>query len=130
MESIVEFRKDSLIAVPKSEKYVITGRGGKRLRKTTKGFELLVRWADGNESWIKLKDMKESHPVQTAEFARSKGIDDKAAFAWWVPYTLRKRDIILCKIKGRIRRTTHKYGIEVPRNVEHAYKLDKKNGNH
>ena len=103
MESIVDFRKDSLIAVPKSEKYVITGRRGKRLSKTTKGFEGLVRWADGNESWIKLKDMKESHPVQTAEFARSKGIDDEAAVVWWVPYTLRKRDIILCKIKGRIR---------------------------
>ena len=63
MESIVDFRKDSSIAVPKSVKYVITGRDGNRLHKTTKGFELLVRWADGNESWIKLKDRKESHPM-------------------------------------------------------------------
>eukprot|EP00980_Cylindrotheca_fusiformis_P000893 scaffold235_cov88-Cylindrotheca_fusiformis.AAC.1 len=58
--------------------------------------------------------MKESHPVETAEFARARGIDKEPAFAWWVPYTLRKRDIILSKIKSRIRKTNRKYGIEIP----------------
>ena len=33
------------------------------------------------------------------------------AFIWWVPYTLRKRDIILSAVNKRIRKTTHKYGI-------------------
>ena len=29
----------------------------------------------------------------------------------------------------RIRKTTHKYGIEIPTSVEHAYELDRINGN-
>lgn len=74
-----------------------------------------------------MKDMKESHPVETAEFAKARGISDEPAFAWWVPYTLRKRDVILSAVKSHVRRTTHKYGVEVPRSVEHASQLDKEN---
>ena len=35
----------------------------------------------------------------------------------------------MCKIKTRIQRTTHKYGIEVHTGIEHAMKLDRENGN-
>ena len=76
-----------------------------------------------------LKDLKESHPVEVSEFAKARGIDDEPAFAWWVPYTLRKRDVIISAIKSRIRKTTHKYGIEIPTSIEHAYKIDEQNGN-
>ena len=31
-------------------------------------------------------------------------------------------------MKSRIRKTTHKYGIEIPTSVEHAIKIDQKNG--
>jgi hypothetical protein len=45
-------------------------------------------------------------------------------------YTLRKRDIILSKVnKARIRKTTHKYGIEVPTSVKHVLGIDNDNGN-
>ena len=44
---------------------------------------------DGSESWIPLKDMKESHPVGTVEFAKARDIDNKVDFAYWIPYTLR-----------------------------------------
>ena len=46
---------------------------------------------DGSESWIHLKDMKESLPVEVAEFVTTRGIADEPAFEWWVPYTLRKK---------------------------------------
>jgi hypothetical protein len=55
-------------------------------------------------------------------------IADEPAFAWWVPYTLFKCDIILSKIKARIRKTTHKYGVEIPTSVKHAYRLNRENG--
>jgi hypothetical protein len=90
---------------------------------------VLVKWADKSESWIPLKNMKESHLVETAEFAKARGIADEAAFAWWVPYTLRKRDVILSKLKARIHKTTHKYGIEVPTSQRHASATDESNGN-
>ncbi len=129
MKAITDYRKDDAVAVPKTDKYLTTPSGQKRMRKTTVGWTLLVRWADGSESWIPLKDLKESHPIETAEFAKARGIADEPAFAWWVPYTLRRRDIILSKIKARIRKTTHKYGIEIPTSLAHADEIDSRNSN-
>eukprot|EP00957_Ditylum_brightwellii_P015527 1170446-Ditylum_brightwellii.AAC.1 len=77
------------------------------MRKTTVGWSLLVKWKNNSESWIPLKDMKESHPVETAEYVKAQGIADEPAFCWWVPYTLRKRDVILAKVKAQVRKTTH-----------------------
>ena len=129
MEGIVDYRRSETGAVNKDDGYVITRRGKKQLRKTTKGWLLLIRWKDQTESWVPLKDMKESHPVEVAEFVKARGIHEEPAFAWWVPYTLRKRDVIIAAIKSRIRKTTHKYGIEVPTSVQHAYDIDLANGN-
>ena len=66
--------------------------------------------------------------METAEFAKSRGIDDEAAFIWWVPHMLRKRNAIISAIT-RLRKTTRKYGIEIPTSVEHAMEIDQKNGN-
>ena len=68
-------------------------------------------------------------PRGTMEFAKSRGIDDKPAFAWWVPHTLKKRNAIISAMKVRLRKTTHKYGIEIPTSVDHAMEFDRKNGN-
>ena len=67
-------------------------------------------------------------PVETAEFAKARGIDDEVAFAYWMPYTLRKRDAIIKAVNSRCRKMSHKYGIELPASVEHAHRLDEKNG--
>ena len=53
-----------------------------------KGWMLLIKWWDGSETWMKLCDLKEAHPIEVAEFAKAHGIDGEPAFAWWVPYTL------------------------------------------
>ena len=129
LDAIIDYHKDEAVAVPKNDSHVVTPRGQKRPRKTTVGWKLLVKWKDQSESWIPLKDLKESHPCETAEFARARSIADEPAFAWWVPYMLRKRDIILSKVKARIRKTPQKYGIEIPTSVSHAMAIDKRNGN-
>jgi hypothetical protein len=91
---------------------------------------MLVQWRNGLETWIPLKDMKESHPVETAEFAKARGIDDEVTFAYWVPYTLRKHDVIISAMESccNKRKVTHKYGLEVPTSIKHACLLDEKNG--
>ena len=127
-DGIIDYKKDDT-AVDKADRFLVTKRGKRKLGQTTVGWKLLVTWKDGSETWIPLKDLKESNPVEVSEFARARGIDDEPAFTWWIPYTLRKRDIIISKIKERIRKTTHKYGIEIPRSVEHAKELDEKNNN-
>ena len=86
-------------------------------------------WKDRSESCVPLKDMKESHPIEIADFSKSRGIDKEPAFAWWITYTLQKSDIIISAINTCIRKTTHKYGIEIPRSVKHAAEMDLKNGN-
>ena len=128
LKDIIDWRKNDL-AVKNSELYCTTKRGRKRMRHTTCGWKILVRWTDSTETWVPLKDMKESHPVEMAEFAKSRGIQDEPAFIWWVPYTLRKRDVIIGSVKARFRRLTHKYGVELPRNIQHARELDTANKN-
>ena len=67
--------------------------------------------------------------METAEFAVARGLQDEPAFSWWVPYTLRKRDQIIAAVNSRVRKSTHKYGVEMPTSIEHANELDAKNGN-
>jgi hypothetical protein len=129
MKGIIDYKRDDAVAVPKSDMYVVTSRGQKKLRKTTIAWKLLIQWTDDSKSWIPLKDIKESHPVELAKFSEAHDIANEPAFAWWVPYTLRKRDIILSKIKALIRKTTHKYSVEVTTSIQHAYKVNRENGN-
>jgi hypothetical protein len=42
-------------------------------------------------SWERLMDLKESNPIEVAEYAIWRGIDNEPAFAWWVPYTPLKK---------------------------------------
>ena len=93
--------------------------------KTTKGHQLHVAWRDGTESWIPLKDMKESYPVETAEFAIQSGIHELLAYQWWVPHTLKKKDHIISMTVHRMVKKSFKYGHQVPSSVEEAYLLDK-----
>ena len=73
--------------------------------------------------------LRESNPVEVAEFVKASGVDSEPAFAWWVPYTLRKRDRIIAAINSRVKKWNHKYGIEIPTSVAHAKEIDTKNDN-
>ena len=128
LDSIIDYKTDGN-AVQKDKMYVVTKSGQRRLRRTTAGWKLLVKFKDGAKQWIPLKVLKETNPVQVAEFASARDIVDEPAFKYWVPFTLRKRDRIIASVNSRVKRTTHKYGIEVPRSIEHALQLDALNGN-
>ena len=129
MDSIVDHKRYPSQAILIEDKYITTKSRQKRLQKTTKVWKLLIKWKDKSKAWINLADMKEAHLVETAEHARAREISNEPAFAWGVPYTLRKQEVILTAMKNRIRKTTHKYGIKIPRDVEHAHKIDLRNGN-
>ena len=128
MDEILSHSKNDS-AIDKDDKYIVTKKGRKRLRKTTIGWKILVLFKDGSESWVPLKLMKENYPVEMAEYAKANGIDDEPAFSWWVTYTLRKRDVIIASVKARVRKTTHKFGIEVPRHRNDALRIDSECGN-
>ena len=75
-----------------------------------------------------MKILKNLNHIEVAEFTVARGIDKKPAFTCWVPYTLRRRDRIISGVNSRVKRTTHKYGIELPRSVDEALRFDKLNG--
>ena len=62
-------------------------------------------------------------------YATSRGIQEDPDFAWWVPYTLRKRDMIVSAVSSRVRKCLHKFGIEIPTSIAYAKMIDLKNGN-
>ena len=123
MSCIVDHKCDGS-AVPMEQKYIKSKNGQMKLRPTTVGWSFNIKWKDGTSDWVPLKILKESNPVDIAEYAVARGIDDEPAFAWWIPYTLRKRDVIVSAINTRVRRKTHKYGIEVPSSLKDAIRLD------
>ena len=62
----------------------------------------------------------------------AQSIENKPAFNWWVTFVLKKREWIIKAVKDRAAKYLKKcikFGIEVPRTVKEAYKLDRKNGN-
>ena len=96
---------------------------------STAGWKLLVQWKDGSEQWVPLRLLKENNPVEVTEFAVTKKIDDEVAFASWIPYKLRKRDMIIIGVNARVKKATHTYELEVPRSMEYAMQIDKANKN-
>ena len=128
LDSIIDHRRSS-IAIRKGNEFIISSNGVKRRVETTKGWEILIQWKDGSTTWNKLKDVKDSFPVQMAEYAVMNKISDEPAFAWWVGYTMKKKSRIISKIKSKFFKKTHKYGIRIPNSVEDAIEIDKANGN-
>ena len=101
----------------------------KRKKRTTQGWEICVQWKDGSTNWIALKDLKDSYPVDLAEYAVINKIQNEPAFAWWVPYVLRKRKIIIAKLRSKYLDKTHKYGIRIPKSMKQAKNIDEETGN-
>jgi hypothetical protein len=127
MDEISDHRKDGS-ALSADDGTFVDRNGKSHKRMTTKGWELLVSWKDGTSDWIKLKDMKESYPVQVADYAVGNKLVTEPAFAWWVPHTLRKRDRIISKVKSKYWTRTHKYGIRLPKTIAEAMRFDEEDG--
>jgi len=131
LEEIVDYRRLPT-AVKLSDQKTVRANGKTYLKRSTVGWQLCCQWRDGSTSWENLADLKESHPIETAEYAKILGIDHEPAFNWWVPHVLKKRDRIISLVRKRNPRylkRTHKFGIELPKTVKEAFELDKKNGN-
>ena len=129
LSSIVNHACNPDEAVSKEDAFYVTKDGVNKRRITSSGWKLEVEWKDGTSSWIPLKLLKESNPVELAEYAKSRGIDKEPAFAWWVNHVLKKRDRIIKQVKHRPVKKSIKFGIQVPSSVEEALRLDKENNN-
>jgi hypothetical protein len=127
MNEISDHKKDGR-AIQISNGFTISKNGNKVPKQTTIGWKLLVEWKDGSSDWVDLKDLKASNPVEVAEYAVANKIVEEPAFKWWVANVLRRRNRIISKLKSRYWKTTHKFGIRVPKSVDEAYKIDSETG--
>ncbi len=83
LDEIVDHRcTDSAIKL--ADQKVVRANGKTYLRRSTIGWQLCCQWKDDSTSWTDLADLKESHPVEVAEYAKIIGIDHEPAFNWWL----------------------------------------------
>jgi hypothetical protein len=128
IKEIMDHKADGS-AVKLDDAYVVGGDGvTRRLQRTTKGWSLCVRWNDESTSWVPLKDLKDSNPLEVAEYAVNMKLVSEPAFAWWVPHVLKKQHRILKALKKRYFRKHQKYGIELPKTVKRALEIDAETG--
>ena len=120
---IIDYKKDSS-AVPKSDGWTSEDLGQRKRVITTRGWFFLVEWDDGTSNWVPLAQLKESNPVELADFVVSRNIEQEPALAWWVPQVLRKRKHIIKQVTHRIPKKQLKFGIMVPGSVKEALELD------
>jgi hypothetical protein len=125
---IIGHRNDGT-QIQEGSEHIISRNGVKRRMETTKGWEINIAWRDGSTTWNALKDVKDSYPVQMAEYAVENNLTDKPAFKWWIKHILRKRDRIISRTKSSYWVRTHKYGFEVPKNWDDCVRIDKENEN-
>ena len=121
---IIDHKKDGRAVT----EFRYLSNGHKKCTPTTKGWKILVEWKDETTTWMDMKDVKEANPIELAEYAVASKIDEEPAFAWWVPYTLRKRDRIIAKVKTKYWKTTHKYGVRLPKSAAEALQIDAETG--
>jgi hypothetical protein len=76
-----------------------------------------------------LADLKESNPVEVAEYAMTKSLLNIPAFVWWAPHVLQKSTRITAAVTKRYNKRNHKFGIEVPKSWDGYVKLEKENNN-
>ena len=81
LDEIIDHRKnDNVISM--DDVFFTTRRGLRRRKYTTRGWDICVYWKDRSLIWTALKDLKNSYPVQLAEYAVANRIQDEPAFAW------------------------------------------------
>jgi hypothetical protein len=103
----------------------------KRNHFTMKGWKFLVSWKDGTASHVPLREMKNSYPIETIEYAVDNGLMAEPAFPWWAPHVRRRKVAMISKLsksKTKYWSRTHKYGIELPKSVEQALAIDSRLG--
>ena len=135
LDCFVDFDKSSAAISLADQNIIIKGHPSKR--HNMYGWKICCQWKDGSMTWESLKDLKESHPQEMAECAITQGIDHEPAFNWWVTQILRLHKHIFSfvkKLKLSYLKKNTKFRIEVPMpfdvpmTVDHAVKINERNG--
>ena len=70
--------------------FIKSSNGNLHWKRENCSCKILVEWKYGSFDWVPLKDLKQSNPVELAEYAVTNEISDETALSWWVKETLRR----------------------------------------
>eukprot|EP00804_Cyclotella_cryptica_P027064 CCRYP_013687-RA/>CCRYP_013687-RA protein AED:0.45 eAED:0.45 QI:0/0/0.5/1/0/0/2/287/98 len=79
MHEIVDHRTNGR-AISIEHGYTIDSHGVKRPKITLDAWEVLIEWKDGSTSWVRIKDIKDSNPIELVEYAVANKIHKEPAF--------------------------------------------------
>ena len=117
MTEVTDKNKDDS-AISKVDGFIKSISGNLHQKRTTRGWKLLVELKDISVDWVPLKDLKQYNPVELSEYVVENEISDAPAFNWWVKENFRHRDRIISKVKSKYWRTSHKFGVQVPKTIK------------
>ena len=100
LDELIDYKHDKT-AITRDGQMTVRSDGRTYMKKSTIGWQICWQWKDSSTSWENLADLKSSHPIETAEFAKLQGIDHEPAFNWWIPHVLKKGDRIIYLVKER-----------------------------
>jgi hypothetical protein len=115
-DGIVDHRTDGS-EMRQQDAFITARTKTKGQRETSQAWETLVRLKNGSTTWIALKGMKESYPLQLTEYTVQNRV------AWWVPHVLCEG--IIGKIAPKYWVRARKFGIKIPRDVTRALLSEK-----
>ena len=110
------------------ETQIIEREEEKHQQDKTRGWTLAVEWKDGSTSWERIRDLKESFPIEVADYAVANNIHVKPAFSWWVKNVLRRCKKMIGSTNAKYIKRTHRFGLEIPKTVKRALEIDAENG--
>jgi hypothetical protein len=98
LSEIIDHKKDAS-AISIADGFITSHNGNRVAKKTTRGWQLLCQWKDGSSSWVPLVELKQSNPIELAEYAIANQTHEEPAFKWWISDVLHRRNRIISKVK-------------------------------
>jgi hypothetical protein len=87
VDEIIDHAKDNT-DVTITDGYTMSSYGNRVPKQTTKGWKLLCQWRDGSSARVTLVDLKDSNPIELAEYTVANKLQEEPAFKWWVSSVL------------------------------------------
>ena len=96
LTEVTDHKKDDS-SIATVDIFIKSSSGNLHRNSMTRRWKLLVEWKDGSVDWVPLKDLKQSNPVELAEYAAENDISDEPSFNYCVKETLGHRDKIISR---------------------------------
>jgi len=78
-------------AIKKEDRFTVGFNGDVHPKKTTRGWDICIEWRDGLTSWLPLKDIKDTNPLELVQYTLANGIAKEPDFKWWVQEILKRK---------------------------------------